>query len=48
MPLSKLLSRRIQHILNENPVAPGGVIDQHMGHGSHQSAVLDDGAAAHE
>ena len=28
------LSRRIQHILNKNPVPSGRVIHQHMGHGA--------------
>ena len=41
------LSRRFEHIFNEDPVAPGGVIDEDVGHRPHQSAVLDDGAAAH-
>ena len=35
-----------QHILNEDPVALGGVVHQHVGDGAYQVAVLDDGAAA--
>ena len=42
------LFRRIQHILDKDPVAPGGVIDQNMGDGSHQPAVLYNRTAAHE
>ena len=42
------LSRRIQHIFDENSVAPGWIVDQDMGHCANQPAVLDDGAAAHE
>ena len=47
-PLSELLSRRIQHILNENSVTPGRIVHQYMGHCAHQFAVLYNGAAAHE
>jgi len=41
------LFRRIQYMLNENPVPHSRIIHQHMGHGADQFAVLDDGAAAH-
>ena len=41
------LCRRVQHIFNENAVTGCGVIDQHMGHGAHQFAILYDGTAAH-
>jgi len=34
---------RAEHILNKNPVARGGIADQHVGHGTDQLAVLDDG-----
>ena len=37
-----------QHILNEDPVPRRGIADQHVGHGAHELAVLDDGGAAHE
>ena len=47
MPLSNLLSSRIQHIFNENPVPSCRVIHQHVGHRTHQFAVLNNGAAAH-
>ena len=47
-PLSELLSRRIQHILNENAVSFCGIADHDMSDGTDKLAVLDDGAAAHE
>ena len=37
-----------QHGFGKDAVTPGGVIHQHMGHRSHQFAILKDGAAAHE
>ena len=42
------LSCRIQHILDKNPVPSRRIIDQHMGHRTHQFSVLDDWTAAHE
>ena len=39
---------RIQHVLNKNPIPPCRIIHQHMGHRTHQLAVLNDGTAAHE
>ena len=41
------LSRRIQHIFDQNSIAPGGVVDEDMGHGTNQLSVLDDGGAGH-
>ena len=38
----------IQHILNENAVASGGIVDQHVGDRSDELAVLNDGRARHE
>ena len=38
---------RVQHILNEDPVSRGGVVDQHVRHSSNEPAVLNDGGAAH-
>ena len=38
----------IQHIFNENAVAPGGIVHQHMGDGPDEFAVLHNGTAAHE
>ena len=38
----------VQHGLDEDAVAPGGVVDRDMGHGAYQVAVLDNGAAGHE
>jgi len=46
--VSLCLCRGIQHIFNENAVAGGGVIDQHVGHGANELAVLDNGRAGHE
>ena len=34
-----------QHILGKDPVARGGVIDQDVGHGADELAVLNDRAA---
>ena len=33
--------RRVQHIFNENTVARGGVVDEHVGDRSDELAVLD-------
>ena len=41
------LSRRVQHIFDEDAVAGGRIADQHMGDRPHQLAVLDDGTARH-
>ena len=37
----------IEHPFDAHAVAPGRVVDKHMGHRAHQSAVLNDRAAAH-
>ena len=34
-----------QHILGKDPVARGGVVDQDVGHGADELAVLVDGGA---
>ena len=34
------LCRCIQHIFNENAVTGGGVVDQYVGHGADELAVL--------
>ena len=39
--------RLLQHVLNEDAVPLGGLVDHHMGHRAHQLPVLKDGAAAH-
>ena len=39
---------RIQHILNENSIPRGGIIYKNVRYSSHELAVLDDGASAHE
>lgn len=45
LPLA--LPRHGQHILDEDAVAAGGVVQQHMGHRAYDAAVLQDGTAAH-
>ena len=37
---------RTQHILDENAVPRGGVVDHHVGDRADELAVLDQGAAA--
>ena len=41
------LCRCVQHIFDEDAIASGGIVDQDMGDGTYQFAVLDNGAAAH-
>ena len=36
------LPRRVQHILNKDPISLGGVIDEDVGDGADQFAVLND------
>ena len=36
-----------EHRLGEDPVASSGVIDQNMGHSTHEAPILEDGASAH-
>ena len=43
-----LLPRRVQHILNKNPVPRSRIVHQHMGHRPDQFSVLEDGRARHE
>ena len=45
---SLALRRGVPHIFNENPVSRGGIVDQHVGHRSHELSVLKDGAARQE
>ena len=40
--------RGVEHIFNENSVAGGGVIDEHVRYRSHDLAALNDGRAAQE
>lgn len=40
--------RRLEHILRQDAVPPGGIIHQDVGDSAHQASVLKDGAAAHE
>ena len=42
------LSRRIQHVFDENAVPPCRVIYENMGHGANQLAVLNDRTTGHE
>ena len=42
------LCRSVEHIFNEDAVAGSWVVDENMGHGADEFAVLDNGAAAHE
>ena len=36
---------RVEHVFKEDAVPRGRIIDEHVGDGSHELAVLDDGAA---
>ena len=40
--------RRLQHILDKDPVPRRRIVHQHMGHRPNQPAVLQDRAARHE
>ena len=40
-----LLTSRVQHILDKNPVPRSRIVHQHMGHGAYQLAVLDGGTS---
>ena len=42
-----LLPRRVQHILNKNPVPRSRIVHQYMGHGAYQLTVLNNRASAH-
>ena len=42
------LPRRVQHILNKNPVPRSRIVHQYMGHRTHKFSVLQNGASAHE
>lgn len=37
----------LYHVFNKYTITLGGVLDEDVGHGTHQFAFLDDGAAAH-
>ena len=37
-----------QHVFEEDPISRGGIVDQHVGDGTDDLAVLDDGASAQE
>ena len=41
------ISHLIEHILNKNSISTRGIVDQHVGDGSDELAVLDDGRARH-
>ena len=38
---------RVQHIFDEYTISGGGVVDQHVGHGADEFAILNDRAAGH-
>ena len=42
-----LLTSRVQHILDKDPVPRSRIVHQHMGHGAYQLAVLNNRASAH-
>lgn len=42
------LSGLRQHVLNQDPVALGRLVDHHVGHRPHNLPVLQNRAAAHE
>lgn len=48
MPLSLQLSRRILHIFHKDTISPCGIIYKDMRHRTHQFAVSQNRAAAHE
>ena len=43
----RLFDSAKHHIFHKDPVPSGAVLDKHVGHGSDELSVLDDGAAAH-
>ena len=45
---SLILSRRIQHILDEDPISGVRLVDEDMGDGAHNLSVLQNGTAAQE
>ena len=45
--LSAHLCRRLQHVFDEDAVSLRGIVNQNMGNGADEFAVLDDGTAAH-
>ena len=48
-PLSSSLPLPLlQHRLQKDPVPFRGILHEHVGHGAHQFAILDDGRAGHE
>ena len=42
-----MLRRSVKHVFDEDAIAGGGIVNQHMGNGANQFAVLDDGGAGH-
>ena len=36
----------VQHILNEYPIAAGGIVDKHVRDGAYELAILNDRTAA--
>ena len=37
-----------EHILDEDAISRGGIVDEDVGHRAHELAVLNDGGAAQE
>ena len=42
-----LLSCRVQHVFDEDAISGSGIVDEDVGDGADEFAVLDDGAAGH-
>ena len=47
MHLLSLSPRRFQHIFNKDAIARRWLVDQRMGHGADEFAVLQNGTARH-
>ena len=42
-----ILCRGVQHVFDEDAIAGGGVVDEDVGDGADEFAVLNDGTAGH-
>ena len=42
------LCRSIQHIFDKDPITHGRIVNEDMGHGTYESAALDNWTAGHE
>lgn len=45
--VSSLLRSRVQHVFDKNSISGSGVIHKHMGHGTDQFAISEDGETGH-